>query len=124
MPKLSRSDEVIAKDNEQVAAPNEQVAATNEQVSEVDKTGVEEHANKEESEDNVSKKSQISSIGVGLLRNVGSRRGFCANSDDSELKDLMEYMNSLKNYKKSGVPKDAGTDLEDRFDLGRMRRLL
>ncbi|CAB4285990.1 unnamed protein product [Prunus armeniaca] len=25
----------------------------------------------------------------------------------------MEYMNSLKNYKKSGVPKDAGTDLED-----------
>lgn len=70
------------------------------------------------------RKRLTSSIGVGLLRNVGSRRGFCASSDDSELKDLMEYMNSLKNYEKSGVPKDAGTDSEDGFDLGRMRRLL
>ncbi|CAL9024492.1 unnamed protein product, partial [Prunus brigantina] len=119
-----RAQHLIAKADEQVAAPNEQVAATNEQVAVVDEIGVKECANKEESHAKVSKKSQISSIGVGLLRNVGSGRGFCANSDDSELKDLMGYMNSLKNYEKSGVPTDVGTDLEDGFDLGRMRRLL
>lgn len=36
----------------------------------------------------------------------------------------MEYMESFKNYEKSGVPKNAGTDSGDGFDLGRMRHLL
>ena len=36
----------------------------------------------------------------------------------------MEYLDSLKNHEKSGVPKGAGTDSEDGFDLGRMRRLM
>ena len=36
----------------------------------------------------------------------------------------MEYMDSLKNYEKVGVPKGAGTDSDDGFDLGRMRRLM
>ncbi|XP_009368683.2 dihydrofolate synthetase [Pyrus x bretschneideri] len=70
------------------------------------------------------RKTLISSIGVGLLRNVGPERCFCTRSEDSELKGLLEYMDSLKNYEKLGVPKDAGTDSEDGFDLGRMRRLL
>lgn len=66
----------------------------------------------------------ISSIRVGLLSNEGSERGLCTHSEDSELKELMEYMNSLKNYEKSGVPVGAGTDSDDGFDLGRMRRLM
>ena len=33
-------------------------------------------------------------------------------------------MDSLKNYEKVGVPKGAGTDSDDGFDLGRMRRLM
>ena len=36
----------------------------------------------------------------------------------------MEYMDSLKNYEKVGVPKGAGTDSNDGFDLSRMRRLM
>ena len=40
------------------------------------------------------------------------------------MKDLMSYMDSLTNYEKLGVPKDAGTDSEDGFDLVRMRRLM
>lgn len=34
------------------------------------------------------------------------------------------FMEKLKNYEKTGVPKDAGTDSCEGFDLGRMRRLL
>lgn len=45
-------------------------------------------------------------------------------TDSHELKEFMEYMEKLKNYEKIGVPKDAGTDSDDGFDLGRMRRLL
>lgn len=36
----------------------------------------------------------------------------------------MEYMDSLRNYEKLGVPRGAGTDSGDGFDLGRMRRLM
>ncbi|XP_024022335.1 dihydrofolate synthetase [Morus notabilis] len=55
----------------------------------------------------------------------GSFKGLCSRSaEEPELKDFMEYMDSLKNYEKSGVPKGAGTDSDDGFDLRRMRRLL
>uniref|UniRef100_A0A2N9I9M3 Uncharacterized protein n=1 Tax=Fagus sylvatica TaxID=28930 RepID=A0A2N9I9M3_FAGSY len=36
----------------------------------------------------------------------------------------MEYMDSLKNYEKVGVPKGAGMDFDDGFDLSRMRWLM
>lgn len=36
----------------------------------------------------------------------------------------MEYLDALKDYEKSGVPKSAGTDSDEGFDLGRMRRLM
>ncbi|GMY23324.1 dihydrofolate synthetase [Fagus crenata] len=36
----------------------------------------------------------------------------------------MEYMDSLKNYEKVGVPKGAGTDSDDGFDLSWMRQLM
>lgn len=36
----------------------------------------------------------------------------------------MEYLDNLKNYEKSGVPKGAGTDSKYGFDLSRMRRLM
>ncbi|XP_010539028.1 PREDICTED: dihydrofolate synthetase [Tarenaya hassleriana] len=45
-------------------------------------------------------------------------------TEDPEMKDLIEYLDSLKNYEKSGVPKGAGTDSYDGFDLGRMKRLM
>lgn len=55
----------------------------------------------------------------------GSFKGLCSRSaEEPELKDFMEYMDSLKNYEKSGVPKGAGTDSDEGFDLRRMRRLL
>lgn len=38
--------------------------------------------------------------------------------------ELVEYIDSLKNYEKWGVPKGAGTDSDEGFDLGRMRRLM
>ncbi|PKI52124.1 hypothetical protein CRG98_027540 [Punica granatum] len=38
--------------------------------------------------------------------------------------ELAAYLDSLKNYEKSGVPKGAGSDSDDGFDLDRMRRLL
>ncbi|MQM19747.1 hypothetical protein Taro_052759 [Colocasia esculenta] len=44
--------------------------------------------------------------------------------EDPELGEFFDYMEKLKNYEKIGVPKDAGTDSDDGFDLGRMRRLL
>lgn len=37
---------------------------------------------------------------------------------------FMNYLDSLKNFEKSGVPKGAGTDSDDGFDLGRMNRLM
>ncbi|CAI0454241.1 unnamed protein product [Linum tenue] len=44
--------------------------------------------------------------------------------EPEELKDFSAYLDSLTNYEKSGVPKDAGTDSDDGLDLGRMRRLM
>lgn len=59
--------------------------------------------------------------------NLRMYRYFSATSSDggdSELKELMDYLNNLKNFEKSGVPKGAGTDSEEGFDLGRMKRLM
>lgn len=44
--------------------------------------------------------------------------------EDLELGDFLDYMEKLKNYERLGVPRGAGTDTDDGFDLGRMRRLL
>ncbi|KAG2700601.1 hypothetical protein I3843_06G006800 [Carya illinoinensis] len=66
----------------------------------------------------------VLSIRDGALRHVGSKRRFSTQSEDPELNDFMEYMDSLKNYEKLGVPRGSGTDSEDGFDLGRMRRLM
>ncbi|KAL5538206.1 hypothetical protein UlMin_044187 [Ulmus minor] len=66
-----------------------------------------------------------SSIGVNRLSYGGFRRVLCTRSaEEPELKEFTDYMDSLKNYEKSGVPKGAGTDSDDGFDLGRMRRLM
>ncbi|KAG6426559.1 hypothetical protein SASPL_110784 [Salvia splendens] len=42
----------------------------------------------------------------------------------TEAPEMDAFMEKLKNYEKIGVPKGAGTDSCDGFDLGRMRRLL
>lgn len=44
-------------------------------------------------------------------------------TEDPELRDFVGFLESLKNYEKSGVPKGAGTDSSEGFDLGRMKRL-
>ncbi|OEL32221.1 Dihydrofolate synthetase [Dichanthelium oligosanthes] len=44
--------------------------------------------------------------------------------EEGQLGDFFEYMERLRNYERSGVPRGAGTDSDDGFDLGRMRRLL
>ncbi|XP_058100229.1 dihydrofolate synthetase isoform X2 [Magnolia sinica] len=66
------------------------------------------------------------STGVGV-----TRLGFSTdtkvdhdNGDDSKMQDFLDYMENLKNYERMGVPKGGGTDSEDGFDLGRMRRLM
>lgn len=58
------------------------------------------------------------------LFGVPVRHFSAAMSESHELKEFMEYMENLKNYEKIGVPKDAGTDSDDGFDLDRMKRLL
>ncbi|EMS59059.1 Folylpolyglutamate synthase [Triticum urartu] len=44
--------------------------------------------------------------------------------EEAQLGGFLEYMDMLRNYERSGVPRGAGTDSDDGFDLGRMRRLL
>ncbi|KAK7377342.1 hypothetical protein VNO80_02765 [Phaseolus coccineus] len=54
-------------------------------------------------------------------------RGVCpirTLSSNPEMKDLSDYLDSLKNFEKSGLPRGAGTDSDEGFDLGRMRRLM
>lgn len=43
---------------------------------------------------------------------------------EAEMVELVEYLEGLKNYERIGVPRGAGTESDDGFDLGRMRRLL
>ncbi|XP_061350278.1 dihydrofolate synthetase-like [Gastrolobium bilobum] len=66
----------------------------------------------------------ISSIHRGITRQMGFTRTLCSHHEDPEMKDLMNYIDSLKNYEKSGVPRGAGTDSQEGFDLGRMKRLM
>ncbi|KAL8519214.1 hypothetical protein ACS0TY_010233 [Phlomoides rotata] len=44
--------------------------------------------------------------------------------ESPEMDEFMKFMEKLNNYEKTGVPKGAGTDSGDGFDLGRMSRLL
>ncbi|PSS32343.1 Dihydrofolate synthetase [Actinidia chinensis var. chinensis] len=68
-------------------------------------------------------KTLVSSISMAL-NNLRFHRFFSANSEDPELMEFMDYLHNLKNYEKSGVPKGAGMDSKDGFDLGRMNRLM
>ncbi|KAF5176031.1 Dihydrofolate synthetase [Thalictrum thalictroides] len=66
-----------------------------------------------------------SSTIIGFNKLVGLEKGFCSyENEDPKLKDLLDYLENLKNYEKSGVPKGAGTNSQDGFDLGRMNRLM
>lgn len=68
----------------------------------------------------------------GLLllrrRSTITRRGLSVmargEAEEGPLGGFFEYMERLRNYERSGVPRGAGTDSDDGFDLGRMRRLL
>lgn len=44
--------------------------------------------------------------------------------EDPKLQELLDFLDSLKNYEKEGVPKGAGTDTKEGFDLHRMERLI
>ncbi|KAL2903513.1 Dihydrofolate synthetase [Bienertia sinuspersici] len=50
---------------------------------------------------------------------VGCIRTLC-----SKTQELVDYLDQLKNFEKSGVPENAGTETDDGFDLGRMKRLM
>ncbi|PWA95404.1 folylpolyglutamate synthetase family protein [Artemisia annua] len=56
----------------------------------------------------------------GLKRNLSGM----VTEQDSDIKEFTDYLDSLKNHEKAGVPKGAGTDSDDGFDLGRMTRLM
>lgn len=62
----------------------------------------------------------ISSANLTSNRNLST----ISSTEDPELRDFVGFLESLKNYEKSGVPKGAGTDSDDGFDLGRMKRLM
>ncbi|KAF2551201.1 hypothetical protein F2Q68_00035874 [Brassica cretica] len=77
--------------------------------------------------------SQLSIISNCKLTPTIRRRPSAANmmtsnrnlsTEDPELRDFVGFLESLKNYEKSGVPKGAGTDSSEGFDLGRMKRLM
>ncbi|KAL6972062.1 dihydrofolate synthase [Sarracenia purpurea var. burkii] len=59
-----------------------------------------------------------------IFSNPRLNRCFSSRSEDPEMEEFTDYLDNLKNYEKSGVPKGAGTDSEDGFDLGRVRRLM
>ncbi|XP_057433876.1 dihydrofolate synthetase [Lotus japonicus] len=71
-----------------------------------------------------SKMMLLSSLLRRIPRQMGSLRAMCSRQEDPEMKDLLDYIDSLKNYEKSGVPTGAGTDSDDGFDLRRMTRLM
>ncbi|XP_027163858.1 dihydrofolate synthetase [Coffea eugenioides] len=56
--------------------------------------------------------------------NLDQTQPMCIFSEEPELKEFIDFIDNLKNYEKAGVPKGAGTDSDDGFDLGRMRRLM
>ncbi|CAH8277793.1 unnamed protein product [Arabidopsis lyrata] len=63
---------------------------------------------------------RISSANLTSNRNLST----ISSTEDPELRDFVGFLESLKNYEKSGVPKGAGTDSGDGFDLSRMKRLM
>lgn len=70
--------------------------------------------------------SLIATGGRTPLNGLGLDRNFSGliSEEESELKEFNNYLDNLKNHEKSGVPKGAGTDSDDGFDLGRMKRLM
>ncbi|KAK1432280.1 hypothetical protein QVD17_09175 [Tagetes erecta] len=60
---------------------------------------------------------------IGGVNGLGVKCRF-SGKEESEVKELNDYLNNLKNHEKSGVPKGAGTDSDHGFDLGRMKRLM
>ncbi|KAI3725706.1 hypothetical protein L1987_65498 [Smallanthus sonchifolius] len=71
-------------------------------------------------------KSLIATGGRKYINGLGLKCNFSVliAEEESEMKEFNEYLDNLKNHEKSGVPKGAGTDTDDGFDLGRMRRLM
>lgn len=59
-----------------------------------------------------------------MLTRPELQRVLYTGSGDADMMDLVNYLDKLKNYEKLGIPKNAGIDDDDGFDLGRMRRLL
>ncbi|KAH9324545.1 hypothetical protein KI387_004723, partial [Taxus chinensis] len=57
------------------------------------------------------------------LRAFSASRGIFA-MEDPRLEEFFGFLESLKDYEKEGVPKGAGTDTHEGFDLQRMERLI
>ncbi|GAB2293975.1 hypothetical protein Dimus_028189 [Dionaea muscipula] len=70
------------------------------------------------------KTSSIPRINPSIFARLGQNRAMGTGSEPPEMRELIEYLENLKNYEKLGMPRNAGTDSDDGFDLGRMRRLM
>ncbi|KAK9035426.1 hypothetical protein V6N11_077466 [Hibiscus sabdariffa] len=46
-----------------------------------------------------------------------SKQWFSSYTEEPELKSFIQYIDSLKNFEKSDIPKDASNDSDDGFDL-------
>ncbi|KAL6972059.1 dihydrofolate synthase [Sarracenia purpurea var. burkii] len=57
-----------------------------------------------------------------IFSNPRFSRCFSSRLEDPEMEEFTDYLDNLKNYEKSDVPKGARTDSEDGFDLERVRR--
>ncbi|KAL6972061.1 dihydrofolate synthase [Sarracenia purpurea var. burkii] len=66
----------------------------------------------------------IVSAAYEIFSNPRLNRYFSSTSEDLEMEEFTDYLDNLRNYEKTGVPKGTGTDSEDGFDLGRARRLM
>ncbi|XP_021764630.1 dihydrofolate synthetase-like [Chenopodium quinoa] len=64
---------------------------------------------------NLDSSSMIPSVKLGCIRTL---------STSSETREVEEYLDRLKNFEKVGVPDNAGTETDDGFDMGRMKRLM
>ncbi|KAK8693960.1 hypothetical protein V6N13_071526 [Hibiscus sabdariffa] len=53
-----------------------------------------------------------------------SKQWFSSYTEEPELKSFIQYIDSLKNFEKSDIPKDASNDSDDGFDLVRRVREL
>lgn len=62
--------------------------------------------------------------GADTSERVAKPKSAAEKPKEEESLKVVEYLNSLRNFEKEGVPRGAGTESNEGFDLNRMSRLL